>query len=188
MEEDPFDAIKRQVWARDGRRCQECGIPVAVRGGAKPQTHHMIPPSAGGPDDPANLITLCQPCHATKLGHTFMLAQTSADDYPQYIKWSLLDLATNLQAYADAYNPLRPPPAHAVIKMLDLSKRALDNVEGVAVECERRGIGSGEIPLPGNYDEEQRELEGIIAGLRIAWQSHHMQRALDDTIRDGKRA
>ena len=185
---DLADAVKRQVWARDGYRCQECGILVAVRGGAKPQTHHQVPRSAGGTDDLENLITLCQPCHATKLGHTFMLPRTPADDYPQYVKWFLWDISTNMLAYAAAYDPMRPPAAPTIVKMLVGWKVLLDNVSDLAAQCERRGIGSGEMPLPRSFEEESHELDSIIAGLRMAWKSHHVQRALDDIIRDGHQA
>jgi hypothetical protein len=182
-----FENVKRQVWARDAYRCQECGIPVAVRGGAKPQTHHKVPRSAGGTDDPDNLITLCQPCHSTKLGHTFMLPRTPVEDYPHYIKWFLWDLSTNLLAYAATYDPMRPPAPLTALRMLASSRKLLESVSDLAVQCENRGIGSGEMPLPESVDQERRELEGIITGLRIAWSSHHTQRALDDIIRNAER-
>ena len=145
---DSFDIVKRQVWERDRYHCQECGILVAQRGGAKPQTHHMIPRSAGGSDDSENLITLCQPCHATKLGHTFMLPRTAVEDYPQYIKWFLWDLSTNLLSYAAAYDPMRPSSGSTVLTMLASSKKILDNVSVLAAQCESRGIGRGEMSLP----------------------------------------
>lgn len=161
---------------------------MAARGGAKPQTHHMIPRSAGGSDDASNLITLCQPCHATKLGHTFMLPRTLVEDYPQYIKWFLWDLSTNLLASAAAYDPMRPPSARPLLQMIASSTKILDNVGDLVAQCEQRGIGGGERPLPRTVEEEHQELEGIISGLRLAWQSHHVQRALDGIIRDGDRA
>lgn len=186
--DDSFEVTKRRVWQRDGNRCQECGIRVAARGGAKPQTHHMIPRSAGGSDDAGNLVTLCQPCHATKLGHTFMLPQTQVEDYPQYIKWFLWDLSTNLLAYAAAYDPMRPPAAPTVLAMLASSIKILQNVNGLVAQCEQQGIGSGEMRLPRSLEEERQELESIIVGLRLAWHSHHTQRALDHIIGNGERA
>jgi hypothetical protein len=52
-------AIKR----RDGYQCQICGDrrgdPYCVL-----NAHHVIPRSAGGPNEPWNLITVCDLCHA----------------------------------------------------------------------------------------------------------------------------
>lgn len=48
---------------RDGKQCQICGDragdPYCVL-----HAHHIKPRAKGGPDIPANLITLCDLCHA----------------------------------------------------------------------------------------------------------------------------
>lgn len=49
--------------ARDNRRCQQCGEPCAE---GEADVHHLVPRAAGGVDDPANLITLCDGCHAAR--------------------------------------------------------------------------------------------------------------------------
>lgn len=46
---------------RDGHQCVSCREPVASRDA---DIHHLLPRSMGGTDDPANLITLCDGCHA----------------------------------------------------------------------------------------------------------------------------
>ncbi|MGH3094020.1 MAG: RecQ family ATP-dependent DNA helicase [Gaiellaceae bacterium] len=48
--------------ARDGYRCAECGEsePSLL------DVHHRVPRSAGGSDDPANLLTLCDGCHGRR--------------------------------------------------------------------------------------------------------------------------
>ena len=46
---------------RDNYRCVACGTACA-RGEA--DVHHLMPRDLGGPDDPANLVTLCDGCHA----------------------------------------------------------------------------------------------------------------------------
>lgn len=53
---------RKAVYARDGYRCALCDD---VRG---LQLHHVVRRSAGGTDDPANLITLCWRCHAEAHG------------------------------------------------------------------------------------------------------------------------
>lgn len=52
---------RRIVLARDGNRCTGCGIAVESRDA---DIHHLLPRSMGGTDDLANLVTLCDGCHA----------------------------------------------------------------------------------------------------------------------------
>ena len=52
--------IRQIVLARDNNRCVSCG-EVCQRGEA--DIHHLIPRDLGGPDEPSNLVTLCDGCH-----------------------------------------------------------------------------------------------------------------------------
>jgi 5-methylcytosine-specific restriction endonuclease McrA len=54
--------IRSQVLLRDNFRCQECNFYKHL------EVHHIVPRSKGGTDDPSNLVTLCQRCHAKKHG------------------------------------------------------------------------------------------------------------------------
>lgn len=56
--------VRSQILLRDHFRCQEpnCNYYKHL------EVHHIIPKSKGGTDDPSNLITLCQRCHAKKHG------------------------------------------------------------------------------------------------------------------------
>jgi hypothetical protein len=65
-------------------------------------------------------------------------------------------------------------------------QQALDFVKDLLKACARDGIGAGEITVPRTFNDEQRELEEVITGLRIVWKSHHVQRALDDAIAAGE--
>lgn len=58
---------RRVVHARDGYRCTSCGCQV----GRDADVHHLLPRSMGGTDELANLVTLCDGCHAA---HHPMLA------------------------------------------------------------------------------------------------------------------
>lgn len=58
---------RRVVHARDGYRCTSCGCDV----GRDADVHHLLPRSMGGTDELANLVTLCDGCHAA---HHPMLA------------------------------------------------------------------------------------------------------------------
>lgn len=55
-----WDLVRRQVLTRDGNTCVDCGISEELH------VHHLIPRSAGGPDVPSNMVTLCAGCHAGK--------------------------------------------------------------------------------------------------------------------------
>src|SRR5689334_7325902 len=54
-------AVREIVLARDSRICRACGDTCSQ---GEADVHHLIPRAAGGVDDPANLITLCDGCHA----------------------------------------------------------------------------------------------------------------------------
>ncbi len=56
-------SVRAVVLARDARRCQECG-DLCAHGEA--DVHHLVPRATGGLDEPANLITLCDGCHAAR--------------------------------------------------------------------------------------------------------------------------
>jgi len=55
--------IREGVLRRDNYKCVECGTPCRS---AEADVHHLLPRSAGGPDEPSNLITLCDGCHAAR--------------------------------------------------------------------------------------------------------------------------
>lgn len=61
--EEHWREIRAIVLARDNGRCKECG-ELCAQGEA--DIHHLVPRAAGGMDEPANLITLCDGCHAAR--------------------------------------------------------------------------------------------------------------------------
>jgi RecQ family ATP-dependent DNA helicase len=52
--------VRESILRRDSFKCVECATPC--RDGA--DIHHLLPRSSGGSDEPSNLITLCDGCHA----------------------------------------------------------------------------------------------------------------------------
>ncbi|MFL5561264.1 MAG: RecQ family ATP-dependent DNA helicase [Gemmatimonadaceae bacterium] len=58
---EQWRAVRAVVLARDSNACRACGETCAQ---GEADVHHLIPRAAGGVDDPANLITLCDGCHA----------------------------------------------------------------------------------------------------------------------------
>src|SRR5215467_12037737 len=53
--------IREAILRRDNCKCMECGTPCRS---AEADVHHLLPRSAGGADEPSNLVTLCDGCHA----------------------------------------------------------------------------------------------------------------------------
>lgn len=53
-----WEDLHQETLERDGHACTRCGASDRTL-----QAHHVVPRSAGGPDDLANLVTLCRPCH-----------------------------------------------------------------------------------------------------------------------------
>jgi len=56
-----WSAIRKVILKRDRNRCVSCGDPCRPEDA---DIHHLIPRSFGGTDEPSNLITLCDGCHA----------------------------------------------------------------------------------------------------------------------------
>jgi 5-methylcytosine-specific restriction endonuclease McrA len=56
--------IREAVLRRDKYKCLECGKPCRS---AEADVHHLLPRSAGGTDEPSNLVTLCDGCHAASV-------------------------------------------------------------------------------------------------------------------------
>ena len=53
-----WDLIRKAVLRRDRFQCQGCGKTCGLN------VHHIVPVHRGGEDDPRNLISLCNDCHA----------------------------------------------------------------------------------------------------------------------------
>ena len=56
-----WEATRKRVLERDSGLCQACLRKNRVTIGD--ECHHVKPRAQGGSDDPANLTTLCGPCH-----------------------------------------------------------------------------------------------------------------------------
>jgi ATP-dependent DNA helicase RecQ len=53
--------VSKAALKRDNYKCVECGTSC---GAIEADVHHLLPRSAGGTDEPSNLVTLCDGCHA----------------------------------------------------------------------------------------------------------------------------
>ena len=60
LEPNAYRALAHKVLARDGWRCQDCGISQNL------QVHHIRLRSRLGGDVEENLITLCASCHRAR--------------------------------------------------------------------------------------------------------------------------
>jgi RecQ family ATP-dependent DNA helicase len=58
---DDWKQTRRVVLQRDGFKCVSCSTKVTS---AEADVHHLLPRSMGGSDEPSNLVTLCDGCHA----------------------------------------------------------------------------------------------------------------------------
>lgn len=55
--------LRFEILRRDGFRCRYCGVCAES---AALRVDHVIPVALGGTDDPANLVTACEPCNTGK--------------------------------------------------------------------------------------------------------------------------
>jgi len=63
LEPEAYRLLTRQVLARDGWRCQNCGTARDL------QVHHIQSRGQLGDDAEENLITLCAACHQARHLH-----------------------------------------------------------------------------------------------------------------------
>jgi ATP-dependent DNA helicase RecQ len=59
-EDAAWARVRQIVLARDGRRCADCRATDDLH------IHHLVPRALGGPDEPSNLVVLCDGCHASR--------------------------------------------------------------------------------------------------------------------------
>lgn len=169
--------LRAEILQRDNYRCRECGVAVIREKGLKPHIHHIQPKSAGGLDELVNLITLCEPCHVTKLGHTFRLSDRPPDSYPGFIKYMIREIAINLLFYAEHLDP-RDFAAGQVASDLQKAVDALKTVFPLIELCPQGGT---EIDWT-QHKSTEAELNGVIEGLKISYGSHEYQRGLDEFL------
>ncbi|MBK7952265.1 MAG: RecQ family ATP-dependent DNA helicase [Deltaproteobacteria bacterium] len=62
-ERDAWAATRQTVLARDGFHCQDCSDQIDR---SELDVHHLVPRAMGGTDEPSNLVTLCDGCHARR--------------------------------------------------------------------------------------------------------------------------
>lgn len=176
--------VKISVLKRDGYRCQECGVKVEQPSDLQPHFHHKLPKSAGGKTTEDNLLTLCGPCHLTKVRHTFRLEQAPTEDYPQYIKWMVREISIDLLAFSERLVNSDFPSAAYLSDYLCKVKAAINSVIQLVDACGEVGIGNGTLTFSEVPETEAAsEIEDICKGLKIAWVSHYTQRRLDQLIR-----
>lgn len=89
-----WTTLRKQVLKRDNHTCQECGGKEG-----KLHAHHKHQRWQGGKDEADNLITLCQPCHATLHGEEdrqYFEQRRKADD-----EYNVAYIAARAQCYKE---------------------------------------------------------------------------------------
>lgn len=79
VEESKWQDARQLVLARDKHQCKQCGERSRLH------VHHLLPRSLGGPDEPSNLITLCDGCHAVR--HPTLQAALSRTTIEKWALW-----------------------------------------------------------------------------------------------------
>jgi len=91
------EALRTLVFARAAGRCEYCHLPSEGQVGRFP-VDHILPRTAGGPTDPANLALACHHCNAHKWSHqiakdpvtgeTVFLYHHRRQFWAEYFTWS----------------------------------------------------------------------------------------------------
>jgi 5-methylcytosine-specific restriction endonuclease McrA len=85
-------AIRRDVYERDGGWCRACGEAVTFSGDITEtmHAHHVQFRSAGGTDDPSNRLSICWSCHRDIHDHKLRVS----GDPNGLIQFQLVNLET----------------------------------------------------------------------------------------------
>lgn len=118
-----WQQARRVVLARDGRRCAECGGTDSLH------VHHLVPRALGGPDEPSNLIVLCEGCHAAR--HTALQGSLGARAMRRW--------AFRLARLIDQRGELPPDAAHLQAVLRALGKERFRDGQLAAVLTALRG-------------------------------------------------
>ena len=181
--------LQLQIWRRDKFRCQDCGVAVGGTG-CKPQTHHVVPRSRGGTDQPENLVTLCFPCHCLRAsaGHYALLANRTREESVDFVKWLTWELATNLLGLAEWMNPRRFPADQVVSDLRgwrDTLNKIIEEAEVVGREGSKHLVRHA--ALSSDPSDGNRRVDAVLEGVRIAWFSDIIEGYLDGELRDSRR-
>ncbi|ADD04077.1 uncharacterized protein Nmag_0490 [Natrialba magadii ATCC 43099] len=92
---DGWEELRQQTLRRDNYACTRCGADDRTL-----QAHHIVPRSAGGPDELENLLTLCRPCHGVIHQHNSAFDDVR-DDAPLFPERTAPDPVARLRTPAD---------------------------------------------------------------------------------------
>ncbi|ELY95178.1 HNH endonuclease [Natrialba hulunbeirensis JCM 10989] len=92
---DGWEELRQQTLRRDNYACTRCGADDRTL-----QAHHIVPRSAGGPDELENLLTLCRPCHGVIHQHNNAFDDVR-DDAPLFPERTAPDPVARLRTPAD---------------------------------------------------------------------------------------
>lgn len=84
---DAIGAIRKQIWARCGGRCEDCGKPVTESGSLykRMHMHEVIPKGSGGEVSLTNCCGLCYHCHIN-VAHGDRRPQFSGKDFDELME------------------------------------------------------------------------------------------------------
>jgi len=106
-----------------------------------------------------------------------MLSYLASNSYPGFIKWLIRDIAINLLFQAEYLNP-RDFPATQVAANLQKAVEALQSVFPLFDLCPPGGTEIDWTKKPSS----KSELNDVIEGLKISYESHEYQRGLDEFL------
>ena len=132
---DRWRDVRETVLERDGYECRFCGttneehLEEHDRG---LEAHHVIPQADGGPDTPANLITVCISCHRTfESTHAKAMGALSRDRIsPESLHEGIDDVDSHIEMWcADAIDGGASGPEVRNYRITDGCRRAFDDYE-----------------------------------------------------------
>lgn len=90
-------ALRISVWLRDEKKCHYCGKILSKpgnKGSRVTQVDHIIPHSAGGSDEPDNLVIACKTCNRAK-ANTPYIDYVEKEYLRTFVQYKLLQKRKN---------------------------------------------------------------------------------------------
>lgn len=78
---DDWNTRRKEVYRRDGFKCQNCGRGGGPHGNVELHAHHIVPRSKGGTHKKSNLVTVCKTCHRAIHGDSTATVRLSKGNF-----------------------------------------------------------------------------------------------------------
>jgi len=99
-----WETRRKDVYQRDGYKCQNCGRNGGPQSRAELHAHHIVPKSKGGTHQRSNLITVCKDCHNAIHGNSSAPTSTGRTSTHEELAVAVVDTINSISQSDAASN------------------------------------------------------------------------------------